>query len=153
MKNLLTKILILFSIAIIGSTTLNAQEVGIRGGSLSGGNVALDATFLIGEFSRIHTDISFGEEVGIDLIWDFIYLPLIDESLFIYSGVGPYMLLTDPLTFGGAGEIGFEYRFDSVPIALGIDWRPLYCITEIPEKESGFLPEGFGLNLRFILDF
>jgi len=149
MKHSIVKILIAFIFVIIATVNTNAQEIGIRGGDLSGGNIAFDAALLTGEFSRIHADISFGEDIGIDLIWDFIYLPLVDEALYIYSGVGPYFLFADPFTMGAAGEIGFEYRFDSVPIALGIDWRPLYSIT----KETEFIPKGYGFNLRFILDF
>ena len=146
---ILSKILFVVTLVILFTKIGTAQEIGIRGGDLSGGNIALDAALLTGDFSRIHADISFGEDIGIDVIWDFIYRPLVDESLFIYSGVGPYFLFTDPFTMGAAGEIGFEYRFDSVPIALGIDWRPLLSITE----ETEFIPEGFGFNLRFILDF
>jgi hypothetical protein len=149
MKHSIIKILIIIVFTIVAATNSNAQEIGIRGGDLSGGNIAFDAALLIGEFSRIHADVSFGEDIGIDLIWDFVYRPLVDESLYIYSGVGPYFLFTDPFTMGAAGEIGFEYRFESVPIALGIDWRPLYSITE----ETKFIPEGFGFNVRFILDY
>ena len=149
MKHRNLKILIALLLSVVATTTITAQEIGIRGGDLSGGNIAFDAAILTGEFSRIHADISFGEDIGIDVIWDFIYRPLVDEALYIYSGVGPYFLFTDPFTMGAAGEIGFEYRFDSVPIALGIDWRPLYSITE----EAEFIPKGYGFNMRFILDF
>lgn len=143
------KVLILLVFTIVATTNINAQEIGIRGGDLSGGNIALDAVLLTGDFSRIHADVSFGEDIGVDLIWDFIYRPLVDETFYFYSGIGPYFLFTDPFTMGAAGEVGFEYRFDSVPIALGIDWRPLLSITE----ETEFIPEGFGFNVRFILDY
>lgn len=148
MKNTI-KLILLFVFIIIAASTINAQEIGIRGGALSGGNIALDAVMPTGEFSRIHADISFGGDIGVDLIWDFIYRPLGDEAFNIYAGVGPYILFSDPLTVGAVGEIGFEYRFDNVPIALGIDWRPLYSIVE----ESKFISKGYGFNIRYLLDF
>lgn len=148
MKNT-SKIILFFVFLLVTSNTTNAQEIGIRGGALSGGNIALDAVLLTSEFSRIHADVSFGGDIGVDLIWDFIYRPLGDGAFNIYAGVGPYALFTEKFTLGAAGEIGFEYRFDSVPIALGIDWRPLYRIVE----ESKFIPKGYGFNIRYILDF
>lgn len=141
--------LVLFLLIIFSLVKTNAQEIGIRGGDLSGGNIALDAVVLTSEFSRIHTDVSFGGDIGVDLIWDFIYRPLGDGDFNIYAGVGAFTLFTDPITAGAVGEIGFEYRFPSVPIALGIDWRPLFSVVE----ETEFIPEGFGFNLRYILDF
>lgn len=149
MKHNITKTLfaLLFIITVVAN--VNAQEIGIRGGDLTGGNIAFDAAYHTSDFTRIHASVSFGKDIGVDLLWDFIYRPLVDETLFLYSGIGPYFLFTDPFTMGAVGEIGFEYRFDSVPIALGIDWRPLYSISE----ETEFIPKSYGFNLRFILDY
>ena len=47
-----------------------AQEIGVRFGDISGGNVALDAVFSTAKYSRIHADLSFGDGIAIDLIWD-----------------------------------------------------------------------------------
>ena len=49
----------------------NAQEVGIRFGDVTGNNdVAVDAVFSTGQFSRIHADVSFGDGVGVEALWD-----------------------------------------------------------------------------------
>lgn len=97
----------LILIAILGISTLyyaNAQEVGVRFGNVSGGPVAIDGVFGVGKFSRIHADLSFGDDgAGIDALWDFIYKPLGDEAFNWYAGVGPYIVIGDPFWFGVAG--------------------------------------------------
>ncbi|WP_346859119.1 hypothetical protein [uncultured Draconibacterium sp.] len=139
------KVLLVLAIAIASVAFSNAQELGVRFGDISGGNVAIDGIFSTGQFSRVHADLSIGDGVGIDLIWDFLYRPLGDEAFNWYVGVGPYMQIDDPFWLGVAGEIGMEYRFNSVPIALGIDYRPSISIIE----ETDFHAGGFGFNIRY----
>lgn len=125
----------------------NAQEIGLRFGDVSGGNVAIDGIFSMGEFSRVHADVSFGENgLGIDALWDFIYQPLGDEAFNWYAGVGPYIQINDPFYLGVVGEIGLEYQFTGAPIVLGLDWRPAVSIIE--ETDLHFA--GFGLNVRYV---
>ena len=124
----------------------NAQEIGIRGGAVTGGNVAVDAVFSTGQFSRIHADVSFGNGIGIDALWDFLYRPLGGEAFDWYAGVGPYLFIGDNFHLGVVGELGLEYHFNSVPIALGGDWRPWFRL--IDETDVGF--GGFGINVRYV---
>jgi hypothetical protein len=56
------------------------------------------------------------------------------------------MLIDDPFLFGVSGELGLEYRFREVPIAMGLDWRPTFYIVENTSFDAG----GFGLNIRYI---
>ena len=137
-------------ILVFSFTTIlfaNAQEIGVRFGDIaSGNNVALDGVFSTSKFSRIHADISFGHGVGIDVLWDFAYRPLGGEAFNWYAGVGPYIRIDDPFNLGIAGELGLEYKFKSVPIALGLDWRPGLNIIESTDFHAG----GFGLNVRYV---
>jgi hypothetical protein len=136
-------------IAILGGFAFSshAQEIGIRFGDVSGGNVAIDGIFSTGQFSRIHADISFGDGVGIDALWDFVYRPLGAEALNWYLGVGPYIQIADPFWLGAAGEIGVDYQFATVPISLSMDWRPALSIVERTDLHWG----GFGINLRYVI--
>jgi hypothetical protein len=127
------------------TTIASAQEVGARWGDVTGGDVAVDAVFSLGEFSRVHADISFGNGVGVDLLWDFIYKPLGGEALNWYAGVGPYAVFDDPFTLGIVGELGLEYRFN-FPISVSADWRPSFRIIDNTDFHAG----GFGLNVRYI---
>ena len=140
------KLLLIVAVIIASYSYSGAQELGVRFGVISGGNVAIDGIFSTGQFSRIHADVSFGNGVGIDMLWDFLYRPLGGESFNWYAGVGPYVVIADPFWLGVAGEIGLEYRFNTVPIALGIDWRPHLSIIETTD----FHADGFGFNVRYI---
>ena len=140
------KLFILFAVLMFITTAASAQsELGIRGGDVSGGNVAIDGIISIGSWSRVHADLSFGNGVGIDLIWDFIYKPLGGEAFHWYAGVGPYAVIDDPFTLGVAGELGLQYNFQ-FPMSLSIDWRPTFRIIE----NTNFSAGGFGLNIRYV---
>jgi len=142
----MTKIYLITSLLILCSFTSFAQEVGIRLGNVNEGNAAVDVLFSTNKYSRIHTDVSFNNGLGIDLLWDFLFRPLEEEALYWYAGVGPYTFIGDPFQLGVVGEIGLEYRFTGVPIALGIDWRPQFRIID----NTNFSVDGFGLNVRWI---
>jgi len=134
------------AVILVSYSYVNAQELGVRLGNVSAGNVAIDAVFSVSQFSRIHADVSFGNGVGVDALWDFLYRPIKGEAFNWYAGVGPYMQIDDPFWLGVAAEAGLEYRFSSVPLALGIDWRPRLSIIE----STDFHVEGFGFNIRYI---
>tara|TARA_R110001632_G_scaffold29662_13_gene78629 strand:+ start:8820 stop:9251 length:432 start_codon:yes stop_codon:yes gene_type:complete len=141
MKKLL--LFMAFTFTII--STVKSQEIGLRFGDVTGGNVAIDAILPMGESNRVHANISFGNGVGIDVLWDFIYKPLGDEALHWYAGVGPYTFLGSPFALGAVGEIGLEYRFKEIPIVIGADWRPYFRL--IDNTDLGI--NSFGLNVRW----
>lgn len=122
-----------------------AQEIGIRFGDAFGGHYAVDGVFGLGQFSRIHADVSFGNDgVGVEALWDFLYRPL-GSGFDWYVGAGPSLYLGDPFGLGVSGEIGLEYHFD-FPLALGLDWRPTFIILENTDFEAGW----FGFNIRYV---
>lgn len=134
-------------LVMAGLSQANAQELGIRFGNFSGNNVAVDGVFELGQFSRIHADVSFGNDgVGIDALWDFLYRPIGTSDFDYYIGAGPSLFLGDPFGLSAAGEIGVEYAFPDVPIAIGFDWRPTFRIVE----ETDFFVDVFGLNVRYV---
>ncbi len=141
------KISLLIGIMLVTLGTTQAQELGVRFGDVIGGNVALDAVFSTSEFSRIHADVSFGGSgIGVDALWDFAYKPMGDLPLNWYAGVGPSVYLGNPLALAAAGELGLEYRFDSDPISLSLDWRPYFVLVEYTDFYGG----AFGFNIRYI---
>ena len=139
MKKLLLGIFIMSSIAV------SAQEIGVRFGEVSGNNVAVDGVFETGSFSRVHANVSFGDGVGIDALWDFIYRPLGSENFNWYAGFGPSAYIGDVFLLGASGEIGLEYVFEDAPIVIGLDYRPTFWIIENTDFDFG----GFGLNVRY----
>lgn len=147
MKKNLRKYLALIVIFAGSIMVSNGQEIGLRFGEVSAGNVAIDGIFSTGEFSRIHADVSFGNGLGVDALWDFVYRPLGDEALNWYAGVGPYIQIADPFWLGAVGEIGVDYQFATVPISLSIDWRPALSIVEVTDLHW----QGFGINVRYVI--
>lgn len=139
------KLIVIFAFLFAGHAA-SAQELGVRFGDVLGNSVAVDGVFGAGKFSRIHANLSFGDGVGVEALWDFIYRPLGGEAFNWYVGVGPSMLINDPFLLGASGEIGLEYRFNGAPIALGLDWRPTLYIVEKTDFDAG----GFGLNIRYV---
>ena len=142
------KKLVLIGIFTITTFCLaNAQELGVRfGGTNGAGGVAVDGVFGAGP-GRIHADAGFySSGVGVDVLWDFIYKPLGAEAFSWYLGAGPTTYITnDAFWLGLSGEIGLEYRFKSVPISIGADWRPTLWVIE----ETSFGADSFGLCARF----
>lgn len=140
------KTILIIAVLLVTCGYTFAQELGIRGGIISGGNVAIDGVFGTSKYSRIHADVSFGNGVGIDLLWDFLYRPIGGEAFNWYVGAGPYTQLADPFYLGVAGEVGIEYRFNNVPLAIGADWRPMLSII----TETNFYADVFGVNIRWV---
>ena len=145
-KIIFMKKLLLVLVTVVAAGTVNAQELGIRFGGISGSSgAALDAVFGLNG-TRIHADLGFYEDaVGIDFLWDLIYKPLGGEAFYWYLGVGPTAIIGDVFRLGVAGEIGLEYLFNTVPIAIGADWRPSLWIVD----ETRFGSDSFGLNVRW----
>ncbi|MBC2844775.1 outer membrane insertion C- signal [Winogradskyella flava] len=135
--------IIVLGLVLLLSTTINAQEIGVRFGEVTGNNIAVDGVF---EFdgSRIHANVSFGDGLGLDALYDFIYESLEDE-LYWYAGVGASTFIEDDFNLGVSGEIGLEYQFDSAPIVIGFDYRPTFWIID----DTSFKWDGFGVNVRY----
>lgn len=135
-------------ICFIGSLSVgNSQELGLRVGNVVGSNVAIDGVFALGKFSRVHGNVSFGDNaVGLEAIYNFLYKPLDGESLHWYLGVGPSLRIGDPFRIGASGEAGLQYNFNEVPISISADWRPTFWIVE----NTDFSARGFGFNVRYV---
>lgn len=146
---------VLISLMLLCIASLSqAQELGVRFGSNWGNYAAVDAVFGAGKFSRIHADVSFGGGVSADALWDFVNRPLGKEAFSWYAGVGLSAFFgtgnkynyTSSFHLGIPGEIGLEYHFKGAPLALGLDWRPVFVIVDNTAFNSG----EFGLNFRYV---
>lgn len=135
---------IIIGLALIISSSLNAQEIGIRFGEVTGNNVAVDGVFDF-DGSRIHANVSFGDGLGLDALYDFVYKQIGNEAINWYAGVGASSYIEDDFNLGVSGEIGLEYVFNDAPIVVGFDYRPTFWILDDTDFEWG----GFGLNIRY----
>ena len=138
------RFLLVTLVGVLISISAQSQELGIRFGDNIGGNVAIDGVFAFKK-SRVHADVSFGDGLGIDAIYDFIFAQVGQEPFYWYLGAGASLNLGDPFRLGIPGEIGVEYRFVGAPIALGLDARPTFILVEDTDFQFGF-----GLNIRYV---
>ncbi len=142
------KVILTLGLVLGLSLATNAQELGLRFGGMSGhSGLAIDGVFGVGA-GRIHADAGFfNGGFAVEALWDLLYKPLGGESFNWYLGVGPSISVWESyFGLGVSGEAGLEYRFNGVPLALGVDWRPTFWILE----ETSFHGGGFGLNVRFV---
>ena len=143
-----TRVILIFAALFFGAITTQAQELGLRFGHINGNDVALDAIFSTGEFSRVHGNLSFGQNgLGLDALWNPIYDDIPDTDFKWYAGFGPSVYLSDNFRLGAAGEVGVEYAFPEVPITLGLDFRPYLFLVEVTEFRAGV-----GFNARWRLN-
>ena len=139
---------ILLTVILFASVSIaNAQqELGIRFGDAIGGNAAVDGLVSISKYSRVHVNVSFGNGIGADALYDFMFRPFGDGTLYWYTGIGPSVRFDDPFLLGVAGELGLSYMFKNVPISISGDWRPTFMIIENTNFEAGW----FGVNVRYV---
>lgn len=149
LKKVLIVAVFFFTAGLMTSQAQSVGELGVRWGDATGGDISVDGIVSLGEFSRIHANVSFGgndgTDFGIDALWDFIYRPLSGEAFMWYAGAGPFLGFGDAFQLGVAGEIGLQYNF-SIPLSLSLDWRPGFRLVEDTDFNAG----GFGLNLRYV---
>ena len=125
---------------------ITAQEIGLRFGEMTGNNVAIEGAIGWKE-SRLHSNISFGDTVGIDFVYDFVFLPINKmDNFYYYLGIGLTTVFGDNFKFGGLGEVGIEYRFVNSPIALGLDYKP--AVLVLPKTD--FTWSNIGFNIRYV---
>ena len=143
-----TRVILIFATLFFGAITTQAQELGLRFGHINGNDVALDGIFSTGEFSRVHGNLSFGQNgLGLDALWNPIYDDIPETDFKWYAGFGPSVYLSGNFRLGAAGEVGVEYAFSEVPITLGLDFRPYLFLVEVTEFRAGF-----GFNGRWRLN-
>jgi hypothetical protein len=136
-------LVLLCSIGLSG--IVNAQELGLRFGDTVGNTVAIDGVFAMSS-GRIHADVSFGDGVGVEALYDFIYGQLGQEAFNYYIGAGAFTWLWKDFNLGISGELGIEYHFTGLPLALGLDWRPSLQIVD----QTNFTLGRFGVNIRYV---
>ena len=140
-------LLLISLLFFIGSHSSYSQELGVRFGDAVGRqSVAIDFVKNTSNSTRVHANVGFGNGLGIEILWGAIRPFSKESALNLYTGLGISTFFGDPFELGIAGEIGLEYRFNKIPLAMGLDWRPVFRIIE----QTDFVADGFGLNVRYV---
>ena len=138
----------LFFLLLFGFLTqvITSQEIGLRFGDMSDNRIGIDGTIPL-KTGRIHSTLSFGDNVGFDALYDFVIGSIFrSPDLQYYAGVGINTLFASEFEIGVAGEVGIEYTFPRTPVCLGLDYRPSIILLEKMDFRWG----NFGLNIRYV---
>lgn len=75
-----------------------------------------------------------------------IHQPIGVENLSLYAGAGGYVGFNHNVSsIGGAGILGIDYKFTSIPINISVDWKPELNLT----PRVYFEPEAIDFSARF----
>jgi hypothetical protein len=90
--------------------------------------------------------LGINDGVGICGLYEFHFPIETVTNLQWFAGPGAYLAFRNSSTsFGAAGVIGLDYRFEEVPINLSLDWKPeLNLISNVAFESSGI-----GLSIRY----
>jgi hypothetical protein len=69
------------------------------------------------------------------------------QGLNWYVGIGPQAYIGSRDTaFGLRPSVGLEYTISNLPVNIGLDWRPIWTLTNGSHFEAG----RFGLSFKYI---
>lgn len=140
MKKLLTVIIALSAFAALASA--QPRSLGIRIGW--GGEVSYQHT--LGSENFLEVDAGWGiDALSVGAAYDFQMSPV--GPFEFYAGPAAHAWILDgDFVLGVGGQLGLEYIFDSIPLQLSLDWKPVF--TLIPG--TGFGWNSFGLGVRYM---
>lgn len=134
-----------YFLLFISTSTIFSQEIGLRVGEFTYSNIAIDGIVNFNDNTRLHGDITFGNGIGANLLYDFKIEKIEQSDFQYYIGTGISTFVGDPFVLGINGEAGIEYIVKSTPITIGVDWRPqLNIISKTTLKILQF-----GINIRY----
>ena len=101
----------------------------------------------LNETNALEGLLSLSNGFGICALYE-VHKPLPVENVQWFVGVGGYVSsINSSNYFGGAGLVGIDYIFPSIPLNLSIDWKPeLNLAPRVFFEESGV-----GFSIRYTL--
>jgi hypothetical protein len=155
MKKIILIVLISFCFATVSFSQNYNTGIGLRGGFSSG----LTIKHFVSSNSAIEAIIATRWQ-GLELtgLYEFHHSFFDAESLNWYIGFGGHVGFwngdhsywgepgTDYTVAGVDGILGIEYSFRTVPINIGIDWKPELNLIGY----TGFWADGGALSIRYI---
>ncbi|HZG25624.1 MAG TPA: hypothetical protein VEZ17_13630 [Chitinophagaceae bacterium] len=110
-------------------------------------NNSISLKYFVDEGTALEGLLSFGSRFGIGGLYE-KHKPLNYPGIKWYYGAGAYLGAENRNTyFGPTGVIGLDYKFETIPLNLSLDWKPELDIL----PRIAFIPDAFGLSARFTL--
>ncbi len=148
------KLLGAFTLVLLGSITMNAQNLGVRLGGGYGSDAEISFQTSSSAASRLEIDLGFNfsdnnSRIGGAVVWQWV-MP-IEGNWNWYYGVGAALGIredegNDSFGAGVAGQIGIEYNFASAPFQISVDYRPAFFVVPATDFAGS---AALGLRYRF----
>ena len=145
--------LVLFIFAVASFQTLSAQAyksaIGLRLSNSSPTlNNAITGKYFLNESSALEGMLSFGSRFAVGALYE-KHKPLEAIGLTYFFGAGAFVGLEGGKAYlGPTGIIGLDYKFETLPLNLSLDWKPELDIL----PRIAFIPDAFGLSARFTIN-
>lgn len=144
------KVFLIALISIIALTSKSQSYNTAAGIRLGPNSAAVTAGFTVKHFLNEKTAVEgilgINDGVGICGLYE-LHFPIESvNNLQWFVGPGAYLAFRNSTTsFGAAGIIGMDYKFEELPLNLTIDWKPeLNLISKVAFESSGL-----GVSVRY----
>lgn len=106
-------------------TIHNTDAIGIRLGPTSPAiQNGISYRHFLNESTGIEGILSLSNGFGVCGLYE-VFKPLPVENVQWFIGAGGYVAFVNSTNyFGGAGIIGVDYTFPSIPLNISLDWKP-----------------------------
>jgi hypothetical protein len=143
------KIGIIFAISLIITVSANAQDykmgLGVR---LSSNapiiNHSISFKYFFAKKTAVETLLSLTDPIALGVLIE-QHQPLKTVGLTYFYGGGAFLGFTSPAPFGLQGVLGLDYKFQTIPFNLSLDWKPEINLG----PEFSFEPAALGISARF----
>jgi hypothetical protein len=144
------KVLLICLISITALSSKSQSYTTAAGIRLGPNSAAITSGFTVKHFLNEKTAVEgilgINDGVGICGLYE-LHFPIESvTNLQWFAGPGAYIAFRNSTTsFGAAGIIGLDYKFEELPLNLTIDWKPeLNIISQVAFESSGI-----GISVRY----
>ena len=106
-------------------------------------NNSVSFKYFLNENHALEGLLSF-DPATVGVLYEF-HRPLGAPGFQWFFGGGGYVAFSGDDVVGAMGVVGLDYKFQSIPLNLSLDWKPELSLV----KDIGFEAAAIGLSIRF----
>jgi hypothetical protein len=106
-------------------------------------NNAVSFKYFLNENHALEGLLSF-DPATVGVLYEF-HRPLGAQGFQWFFGGGGYIAFSGDNVVGAMGVVGLDYKFQSIPLNLSLDWKPELSLV----KDISFEAAAIGLSIRF----
>ncbi len=106
-------------------------------------NNSVTFKYFLNENHALEGLLSF-DPATVGVLYEF-HRPLGAPGFQWFFGGGGYVAFSGDNVVGAMGVVGLDYKFQSIPLNLSLDWKPELSLV----KDIGFEAAAIGLSIRF----